>query len=79
VVILSVNPIDMQSRVEADAKYYKLPYHVLIGRGSEVISDYQIVKLPRLLIVGKDGKIAFTERYATFERLQQELAELRSN
>lgn len=73
-VILSVNPIDMQGRVEADAKYYKLPYNVLIGRDSEIISDYQIVKLPRLVIVRKDGTIAFTEGYVTFEKLEDALA-----
>lgn len=72
-MILSVNPLDMQSRVEADAKYYKLPYNVLIGRDSEIMSDYQIVKLPRLLIVRKNGTIAFTEKYVTFEKLQKEL------
>jgi hypothetical protein len=74
VVILSVNAIDVQSRVEADAEYYKLPYNVLIGRDSEIISDYQIVKLPRLLIVRKDGIIAFTEKFVTLEELQKEIA-----
>ena len=73
-MILSVNPTDMQGRVEADAKYYKLPYTVLIGRDSEIISDYQIVKLPRILIVRKDGTIAFTEGYVPFEKLQEALA-----
>jgi len=63
----------MKGRVEADAKYYKLPYTVLIGRDSEIIADYQIVKLPRLLIVRKDGTIAFTGGYVTFEKLQKEL------
>ena len=63
----------MQGRVEVDAKYYKLPYNVLIGRDSEIMVDYQIVKLPRLLIVRRDGTIAFTEKYVTFEKLQKEL------
>ena len=72
-MILSVNPIDMAGRVKADAEYYKLPYEVLIGRDSEVISDYKIIKLPRLLIVNKAGKIAFTEKYVTLEKLRDEL------
>ena len=63
----------MAGRVEADAKYYKLPYEVLVGRDSEVIYDYEIVKLPRIIIIGKDGRILFTERYATYEKLKQEL------
>jgi hypothetical protein len=64
----------MPGRVKADAEYYKLPYNVLIGRDSEIISNYQIVKLPRLLIIRKDGTIAFTEKYVTFEKLEEALA-----
>jgi hypothetical protein len=73
VAILSVNPIDMAGRVQADAKYYKLPYDVLIGRDSDIISEYQLIKLPRLVIVRTDGKIAFTERYVTYERLKEQI------
>lgn len=71
--ILSINPIDMAGRVQADAKYYKLPYDVLIGRDSDIISEYQIIKLPRLVIIRSDGKIAFTERYVTYEKLKEEI------
>lgn len=71
--ILSINPVDMAGRVEADAKYFKLPYYVLIGRGSDIISDYQIVKLPRLLIVARDGKILFTEKYVSYDKVKEEL------
>jgi len=73
VAILSINPIDMAGRVQADAKYYKLPYDVLIGRDSDIISEYQIIKLPRLVIIRSDGKIAFTERYVTYEKLKEEI------
>lgn len=63
----------MAGRVQADAKYYKLPYDVLIGRDSDIISEYQLIKLPRLVIVRTDGKIAFTERYVTYEKLKEEI------
>ncbi len=63
----------MAGRVQADAKYYKLPYDVLIGRDSDIISEYQIIKLPRLMIIRSDGKIAFTERYVTYEKLKEEI------
>lgn len=63
----------MAGRVQADAKSYKLPYDVLIGRDSDIISEYEIIKLPRLVIVRSDGKIAFTERYVTYEKLKEEI------
>ena len=66
----------MRGRVEADAKNFQLPYTVLYGRDSDVISSYEIVKLPRIIILGKDGKIAFTERFASYEKLKAELGKV---
>jgi len=63
----------MPGRVEADAKSFDLPFTVLLGRDSDVIADYEIVKLPRVIIVRKDGKIAFTDRFAPYDRLKAEL------
>lgn len=71
--ILSINPIDMEGKVASDAEGFKLPYTVLVGRDSDIIESYQIVKLPRLIIVRKDGTIAVTERYLTHERLKEEV------
>jgi hypothetical protein len=73
VAILSINPIDMSGRVEADAQHFELPFTILVGRDSDVISDYQIVKLPRIIIIRKDGNIAFTERFAPYDLLKAEL------
>lgn len=71
--ILSINPIDMEGRVKADAESFELPYDVLIGRHSDVISDYEIIKLPRILIVRKDRTIAVTERYLSYDKLKEAL------
>jgi hypothetical protein len=71
VAILSINPIDMKGRVEADVKHFKLPYDVLIGRDSEILRDYRIVKLPRIFIVGKDGTILLSEKYLSYENLKE--------
>jgi hypothetical protein len=68
-----VNPINKAGRVRSDAEYYELPYDVLIGADSEVISDYQIIKLPRLIIVGKDGKIRLTESFVAYDKLKKEV------
>jgi predicted RNase H-related nuclease YkuK (DUF458 family) len=63
----------MKGRVEADAKYFKLPYDVLIGRDSDVLRDYRIVKLPNLYLVGKDGKILLSEKYLSYDDLKEEV------
>ena len=63
----------MKGRVAADAKYFKLPYEVLVGRDSEILKDYHIVKLPSLFIIGKDGKILLSEKYLPYDDLREEV------
>jgi len=46
---------------------------VLIGRDSDVLKDYQIVKLPNLYLVGKDGKILLSEKYLSYDDLKEEV------
>jgi hypothetical protein len=67
----------MAGRVEADAKNFDLPYDVLVGRNSDVIEDYQIEKLPRIIIVNKGGMITFTEKFASYEKLRQEVERIK--
>jgi hypothetical protein len=76
ITILSINAIDMQGRVESDAKSFDLPYTVLVGRDSDIISLYKIEKLPRILIVRRDGVIAFVDKFASYEKLTEELAQI---
>ena len=66
----------MQGRVESDAKNFSLPYTVLVGRDSDIISLYKIEKLPRILIVRMDGVIAFTDKFASYDKLTEELDQL---
>ncbi len=71
--ILSVNPIDQRGKVEADAKRYKLPYPVLVGRDSKIVEDYKVTGLPRLVIIGEDGNVAFFEKFAKAEEIRKVL------
>ena len=64
----------MKGRVEADAKYFRLPYDVLIGRDSEILREYHIIKLPHIIIVGKNGSIHFADTYASYEKLKEEIS-----
>lgn len=63
----------MTGKVASDAASFALPYTVLVGRDSDIIDTYQITKLPRLIIVKKDGTIAVTERFLNYERLKEEV------
>ena len=66
----------MHGRVERDAESFGLPYTVLVGRDSDIISLYRIEKLPRILIVRRDGVIAFAEKFASYSRLSEELEQI---
>ena len=75
--ILSINPIDMAGRVQADAENFELPYEVLVGRDSDVIDTYQIFKLPRIIVIARGGTIAYTERFAPYDKLKEEVNKAR--
>jgi hypothetical protein len=66
----------MEGRVRSDAEHFELPYDVLAGRDSEIIADYGIVKLPRVIVLDRDGVIAFTAQFAPYEKLNDELQRL---
>ena len=63
----------MAGRVQSDARSFGLPFDVLVGRDSNILSDYKVTKLPRVIIVGKRGTIVFTEKYAPYEKLKEEV------
>ena len=69
--MLSINPVNRKGNVEADAKRFKLPFPVLSGGKSKIVIDYNLVKLPMLMIVGMDGKVVFYDRFATDEEMKE--------
>jgi len=71
VQILSVNPVNREGKIEADAKNYKLNYPVLIGRDSQIVKDYQIQALPLLILIDTEGTIVFIEKFVPFEKIQE--------
>ncbi len=66
----------MQGRVESDAKSFGLPYTVLTGRDSDIVSVFKIEKLPRILIIRRDGVITFADKFASYDKLTEELAQI---
>ena len=71
VQILTINPINREGNVEADAKRFRLPFPVLFGAKSKIVIDYNLVKLPMLMIVGMDGKVVFYDRFASDEEIKE--------
>lgn len=67
----------MAGRVRADAEHFKLPYEVLVGGDSDIIDTYQIVKLPRIVVIARGGFIAYTAVYAPYEKLKEEVNKAR--
>jgi len=63
----------MAGRVESAATSFGLPFDVLVGRDSNILSDYGIVKLPRVIVIGKKGTIVFSDKFATYEKLREEI------
>jgi len=76
VEVLSINPINPAGRVKAESKSWKLPFPVLTARGSRIIMDYQVMSLPRLVIVDKSGKAVFIGEYLSYEELEEKILEL---
>ena len=57
--------------MEADAKRFNLPFPVLSGGKSKIVIDYNLTKLPKLIIVGLDGKVIYYDRFATDEEMKE--------
>ena len=49
-----MNAINPAKQAEADAKLYEIPFDVLLCRNTGVVRDYEISKLPHIIIL--DGK-----------------------
>ncbi len=78
VVILSINVINKKGRVEAEVKKYKMNYTVLVGRGKNLTSEYEIRKLPHLFILDPKGNIHTSKRFLKKEKIMEALDELLS-
>ena len=71
-----MNPINREGKVESDAKRYKLPFPVLVGRDTDIVKDYRIKSLPRIIIIDIKGQVAFYEKFAPAEEIQEILDSL---
>jgi len=70
--------INKKGRVEAEVKKYKMNYTVLVGRGQNLTSEYEIKKLPHLFILDPKGFIHTSKRFLKKEKIMEALDELLS-
>ena len=70
VVILSINVINKKGRTVAEVKKYKMDYTVLLGRDTQITSEYKVNKLPHLFIIGKDGVIYTSKRFLKADKIK---------
>ena len=71
VQILSINAIDREGKVESDAELFQLLYPVLVGRDSDIVSQYKIRGLPRLFIIDREGKVVLYKKFAPYEDIAE--------
>ncbi len=57
--------------MEADAKTFRLPFPVLVGRDSKIILDYRLTQLPMLFILDDEGKIRFLDSFASSGKIRE--------
>lgn len=74
--ILSINAINPRGRVMSELNKYQMDYQVLEGRGSGIARKYQVITLPFLVIIDKDGIIRFLEMYPTYNQLKEAIIPL---
>ena len=65
-----MNAINRSGKVASDAKRFKIAYPVLVGRGSDIVKNYKIKSLPRLVIIDMEGKVALYKKFAKAEEIK---------
>ena len=69
--ILAINAINPPKRALAEVNKYKMDFQVLAGRRSGVTKNYQVKKLPLLVIIDKDGVVRTYTMYLKYEPLKK--------
>jgi peroxiredoxin len=67
--VLSVNLINPPKRVLAEIKENDIEYQVLEGRKTGIAGEYQLITLPMLFIIDKDGVIRHSSAFPKYEEL----------
>jgi len=74
--IMAVNVINPPERALAELEKYEQTYQVLSGRGSGIAKEYEVKKLPLLVIIDKDGKVQEAKMYLNYQDLHDKVLPL---
>ncbi len=74
--VMAVNVLNPPERALAELEKYGQTYQVLSGRGSGITKDYEVKKLPLLVIIDKDGKVREAKQYLNYQDLHDKVASL---
>lgn len=74
--VLSVNVINPPRRVLAEMKGNNIEYQVLEGRNTGIARDYQLITLPMVFIIDKDGIIRYISAFPQYEELKDAIIPL---
>ena len=73
---LSINAINPEGRAMSEVEKYDISCQVLVGRGSGVTRTYEVAKLPRLVLIDKNGIIRTETLYLQYEELKEAVTPL---
>ena len=71
VQLLSVNAINREGKVASDKEHFNITYPVLLGRGTRVILDYNLVSLPKIVIIDQTGNVVFSQSRASKKKMNE--------
>ncbi len=72
--VLSVNLINPGKQVTAQIKKDSIKYQVLRGRNTGIAKEYQLITLPMLFIIDKDGFVRYISAFPKYDELCAEVA-----
>lgn len=71
-----MNSINPAPQAAAEAKRYEIQFPVLVCRETGVVRDYQISKLPHLIIIDKKGVIRTSTTFLKTDDIKKVVDEL---
>ena len=66
-----MNAINPAQQAAGEAKRYQIPYDLLLCRETGVVRDYQVTKLPHLIIIDAQGVIQESQLFLKSEKIRE--------
>ena len=76
VKILSLNAINPAEQAAGEANRYEIEFPVLICRQTGVVRDYEVTKLPHIIIIDQEGIIRASKLFLKTDAIKEVLDDL---